>query len=90
MIHVQDKNEAPVKLHITNKNASENFPLNLLQVSENLPVATLIGTLEIIYNGSVQNLELELLDNKDKLRIDAAPTCLNTDQGANGMLFNII
>ncbi|XP_012556552.2 protocadherin Fat 4 isoform X1 [Hydra vulgaris] len=84
-IFVQDINEAPAELHISDKGAAARFFINEPEIFENLPPDTVLGTLEAIDHDYVELLTFDLLDSHKYLRLKPnSTTCTSYTQGQSG------
>ena len=87
-ISVEDVNESPTSIHIVNKKGSiSSFDEDQPKVYENLPIDTIVGTIQAIDQDNVTDLLFQLLNNPNgAFRLDDKVTCQNV-LDANGINF---
>lgn len=84
-IYIQDINESPTSLHISDKDASSSYLMDQPRIDENLPRDTVVGTIEAIDQDTVSDLVFSLDDDGDEMfRLDKKVTCKNiTNQNSS-------
>ena len=76
-IFIEDVNELQSALHITDRDAPNNFPDDYPTVDENLPAGTVVGTVKAVDQDAVSGLTFSLVDNANgQFRLGDKVTCL--------------
>ena len=77
-IFVQDVNESPTNLYITDEDGVSNFPRNKPAIPENWMKDSIIGTIEAIDQDTVTNLKFEIMNDLDSMfKLGSPVTCSN-------------
>ena len=75
-IFVQDVNESPTNLYITDKNGIRSFPRNKPAISENWIKGSIIGTIEAVDQDTVTDLKFEILNDLGSMfKLGSPVTC---------------
>ena len=77
-IFVQDVNESPTNLYITDEDGVSNFPRNKPAIPENWMKDSIIGTIEAIDQDTVTDLKFEIMNDIDSMfKLGSPVTCSN-------------
>ncbi|XP_066935500.1 protocadherin Fat 4-like isoform X3 [Clytia hemisphaerica] len=81
-IYIQDVNESPTELHITDLNASRSFTKDQPIINENQPANTILGTVQALDQDTVSDLVFSLVDDANgAFRLANKVTCKNITDG---------
>lgn len=88
-IYIEDVNESPTSLHITDKHGWNTFSTDHAFIEENLPTGYAVGTIQALDQDTVTDLVFSLVDDAgQRFRLDGKVTCKNLTQNQCKFSFN--